>query len=180
MKIKWEQAVIVTLILAAVSAVFFLGRISIQLEEVQPQKYLARLDKVEKIHLTSAVPVGTILMYWSDQVPEGYQRCDGSVVEDSESSFDQEKKPNFEGGIFPRFVDLETIKSTKSTGGRKEVTLTHANLGLASVNQSIETRDNNKRHFMTSYNNAINNPLTPTAFEILPPFQTVGCIIKVK
>ncbi|MEM3484077.1 MAG: hypothetical protein QXI12_00460 [Candidatus Methanomethyliaceae archaeon] len=71
------------------------------------------------------VPIGGIIMWWSDgSVPDGWEVCDGGIVSTPGSPLLGQRKPDLRNR-FPRGVENQDIRRSPLTGGSEAVGLQH-------------------------------------------------------
>jgi len=143
--------------------------------------------------LNSGNPIGTVIMFWGDETPDGYEVCDGSMIHDDRSVLVNQKKPDF-SNRFPMFT---VSLSNHHFGGNAEVVLseknlpphTHPNPGIGVGTWKFEKKDNNRKNYLEHNDKHKANPnlnygpsevMTAESFKVLPPYQTVTCLIKVR
>src|ERR1700736_3972328 len=76
-----------------------------------------------------ALPIGSIVGFWGslDELPKGYELCDGELVTTPDSPLNGSRKPNFVDRFLKGAVPgVKDVREKPETGGADSVTLTHS------------------------------------------------------
>lgn len=191
MKIKWDAAAVITGLVAIIGGAIWLGNLQSDISKLDPKAIRAEIEKVKREN--STIPVGTVLMFWGDSAPSGYEICDGSVIQDRDSVLFDKRKPNFN----KRFPLMQENFGGYDIGGEKEIMLQESNLpphvhpnpGIGAGAWKIEKKDNYFKNYLEQNDKHKSNSdldvqasdkMRSEAISILPPYQTVTCLIKVR
>lgn len=136
-------------------------------------------DKLAGITLSQEVPVGTIVAYWPDShgsPPTGWEICDGTEVKTQGSDIKGVLKPNLVGR-FPRgaAIGLTREKLKDSNGGAAETHITLEHLPYKMEQAQVGNLPDRAFGVGVSDPKRVPNPL-----QILPPYQDVIWIIRVR
>lgn len=139
---------------------------------------LPSADNEEEDVTLKGVPIGTIIMWYGEEIPDGWQVCDGT---------------NGTPDLLDRFpVGSGSEFIFQSSGGSKEVTLTESNIPEHSHKlgkQTFKWGDNaNDRPFPTEGGGVGNNDYwttssygynNPTPVPTLPPYTAIKFIMRI-
>jgi len=194
MAIKWDAAAIIAGLVAVVGGAVWLGNLQSKIDNIDPDAIIEKMEQYKKdSSLNGTLPVGTVIMYWGVETPDGFEICDGSIIQDKKSQLYEVKKPDFKG----RFPLMQDTMGNHKKGGVSEIVLTeqhlpphsHPNPGIGRGSEKIEKKDNYRKNYLeqgdkhksnSSLNSGPSDAMQSKAINIMPPFQSVTCLIKVR
>ena len=191
MAIKWDAAAIIAGLVAIVGGAVWLGNLQSDINNLDIETIRAEIADAKQSN--SLLPTGAVIMFWGDEFPAGYEVCDGSLIQDRDSKLYNQNKPDFEN----RFPLLQATIGNHKIGGASKIVLdvenlpphSHPNPGIGRGDEKIEKKDNYRKNYLQqverhkaneTFNSGPSSNMKSKEISIMPPFQSVTCLIKVR